>query len=82
LSLAAGQDRFESLGRVFYRGTDVCILVYDITNPKSLERLEQWKRVYEESMPSQADATHTVFGVFANKVRSLRSARRTSWSLW
>jgi hypothetical protein len=47
----------------------VCILVYDITNPKSLERLEQWKRVYEESMPSQADATHTVFGVFANKVR-------------
>jgi Ras-related protein Rab-7A len=65
---AAGQDRFETLGRVFYRGTDVCILVYDITNPRSLERLEQWRRVYEESMPTQADVDHTVFGVFANKV--------------
>jgi Ras-related protein Rab-7A len=53
---------------VFYRGTDVCILVYDITNPRSLERLEQWRRVYEESMPTQADVDHTVFGVFANKV--------------
>jgi hypothetical protein len=46
----------------------VCILVYDITNPHSLERLDHWKRMYEEGMPEQADVDRTAFGVFANKV--------------
>jgi hypothetical protein len=41
--------------------------VYDITNPLSLERLDHWKRMYEESMPAQAEVDRTVFGVFANK---------------
>lgn len=30
----AGQEKFQSLGQAFYRGADVCMLVYDITNPK------------------------------------------------
>ncbi|ELR23934.1 Rab7, putative [Acanthamoeba castellanii str. Neff] len=64
----AGQERFDSLGRAFYRGTNVCVLVYDITNPRSLERLDHWKRMYEESMPAQAEVDRTVFGVFANKM--------------
>jgi Ras-related protein Rab-7A len=68
---AVGQERFDSLGRSYYRNTNVCILVYDITNPRSLERLEHWKRMYEEAMSEQADVDHTVFGVFANKVSLL-----------
>ena len=35
----AGQERFQSLGMAFYRGADVCILVYDITNLKSFESI-------------------------------------------
>lgn len=62
----AGQDRFETLGRVFYRGTDVCILVYDITDPKSLESLAKWKELYLEAQPRQDD--NTIFCVFGNKV--------------
>jgi len=27
----AGQERFQSLGNSFYRGSDACLLVYDIT---------------------------------------------------
>ena len=30
----AGQERFQSLGTAFYRGSDVCVLVYDVTNAK------------------------------------------------
>ena len=30
----AGQDRFKCLGNAFYRGSDVCVLVYDITDKK------------------------------------------------
>jgi GTPase SAR1 family protein len=65
---AAGQERFDCIGRAFYRNANVCILVYDITNLHSLERLDHWKRTYEEGMPEQADIDRTVFGVFATKV--------------
>jgi Ras-related protein Rab-7A len=39
----AGQERFQSLGQGFYRGADACILVYDITDPESLDNLNHWR---------------------------------------
>lgn len=42
----AGQERFQSLGGAFYRGADCCVLVYDITNPKSFESLDSWKEEF------------------------------------
>ena len=30
----AGGERFQSLGRAFYRGADCCVLVYDSTRPQ------------------------------------------------
>lgn len=38
----AGQERFHSLGVAFYRGTDGCMIVYDLTNTKSFENLDWW----------------------------------------
>ncbi|KAI8585964.1 P-loop containing nucleoside triphosphate hydrolase protein, partial [Geranomyces variabilis] len=38
----AGQERFQSLGVAFYRGTDACILVYDVTQPDSTKNLVRW----------------------------------------
>ncbi|ELR16841.1 GTPbinding protein YPTC5, putative [Acanthamoeba castellanii str. Neff] len=40
----AGQERFFSLGAGFYRGVDGCVLVYDVTNPKSFENLTNWRK--------------------------------------
>jgi Ras-related protein Rab-7A len=42
----AGQERFQSLGVAFYRGADCCVLVYDITNPKSLDSMENWREEF------------------------------------
>lgn len=39
----AGQERFQSLGPTFYRGTDCCILVYDVTKPPSFENIKKWR---------------------------------------
>ncbi|RHY81568.1 hypothetical protein DYB31_007391 [Aphanomyces astaci] len=39
----AGQERFQSLGVAFYRGADACVLVYDITNPASFNKLDSWR---------------------------------------
>ena len=39
----AGQERFQSLGNSFYRGADVCVLVYDVFDRSSFDGLMKWK---------------------------------------
>ncbi|EAX89133.1 small GTP-binding protein, putative [Trichomonas vaginalis G3] len=38
----SGSERYRSVAPNYYRGSDGCILVYDLTNHKSLESLEFW----------------------------------------
>jgi len=38
----AGEERFHSVGAAFYRGTDACLLVYDITQHDSFKRVGVW----------------------------------------
>lgn len=38
----AGQERFNSISQAFYRGTDIVVLVYDITNYESVLSLRNW----------------------------------------
>jgi Ras-related protein Rab-7A len=44
----AGQERFQALGNAFYRGTDCCLLVFDITNGDSFENIVSWKQEFLE----------------------------------
>jgi small GTP-binding protein len=74
----AGQERFQSLGVGFYRGADACLLVYDITDPSSLDHLEHWRREFLDQvggpmMGLDASATFpfVVLGNKADKVRRL-----------
>ncbi|CDJ42554.1 Ras family domain-containing protein, putative [Eimeria tenella] len=63
----AGQERFQSLGVAFYRGADCCVLVFDVTNPKSFDSLESWKDEFLiQSSPADPDAFP--FVVLGNKV--------------
>lgn len=39
----AGQERFEVMREGFYRGSLAAALVYDLTEPKSLENLPKWR---------------------------------------
>ena len=43
----AGQERFQTMGATFYRGSDACILVYDITNEKAGSKELQGSRKLE-----------------------------------
>jgi Ras-related protein Rab-7A len=38
----AGQERFKSLGQAFYKGSDICVLVYNVTDPSSFDSLDKW----------------------------------------
>ncbi|KAK6464523.1 P-loop containing nucleoside triphosphate hydrolase protein [Scheffersomyces coipomensis] len=44
----AGQERFNSISQAFYRGTDVVVLVYDITNYESVLSLRDWFKRFLE----------------------------------
>ena len=42
----AGQEKYQSVQGVFYRGADGCVLVYDITNIESFQGLRKWKEEF------------------------------------
>ncbi len=39
----AGQQRFEFVRSMFYRGSHAIVMVFDVTNPNSLSNLHEWK---------------------------------------
>merc|ERR1711998_699904 len=68
-----GQERFQSLGVAFYRGADACILVFDLTAPKSFDNLDTWREEFlVQSGPPDSDSFP--FVVLGNKV-DLRDSR-------
>lgn len=42
----AGQERYQSLGTAFYRGADACVLVYDVSDAASFNKLETWRNAF------------------------------------
>ena len=38
----AGQERFHALGPIYYRDADAAVLVYDITDSDSFDRVKSW----------------------------------------
>lgn len=38
----AGQEKYRSLGPIYYRKAQAAIVVYDVTNPDSFKSLDQW----------------------------------------
>lgn len=72
----AGQERFQSLGMGFYRGADACLLVYDVTDPHSLDNLDHWRKEFLEQVGggSLGDAsTQFPFVVLGNKMDKVRA---------
>ncbi|OHS93040.1 GTP-binding protein YPT1 [Tritrichomonas foetus] len=45
----AGQEKYRSLGPVYYRNADAAILVYDVTDLQSFEDLQMWINAFQET---------------------------------
>ncbi len=39
----AGTERYNSMGASFYRNSDLCVLVFDLTNEDSFKDVETWR---------------------------------------
>lgn len=63
----AGQERYQSLGPAFYRGSDCCMLVYDVTSPKSYENIGIWKEYFVSNLTTIVDDKFP-FVLIGNKV--------------
>mgnify|MGYP003725031195 CR=1 FL=1 len=63
----AGQEKFQSLARPFYRGSDACVLVFDVTSAASLTGLDYWRNEFLQGA-FVADPASFPMIVFGNKV--------------
>ncbi len=73
----AGQEKYHSLGISFYKGSDCCGLVFDITNSKSFETVTNWREEFLlQAAPT--DPTSFPFVLIGNKVDKERDERKVT----
>ena len=52
----AGQERFLALGTAFYRGADACVIVYDITQKDTFQKVALWKKNFiDQASPEKVN---------------------------
>ena len=52
----AGQEKYRSIGKIFYNDADIALLVYDITNEHSFEEIKNyWYNQIKEFSPKHTN---------------------------
>ena len=80
----AGQERFAGLTVPFLRGSDACVLVFDVTSAASLQGLERWRNAFIEGA-FVTDPTSVPMVVFGNKIdedRELWEVSKAEMEAW
>lgn len=68
----AGQERYRTLTNSFYRDAHGAILVYDVSEPKTLQKLNEWV----EELQVYSTKKNIVCLVVGNKIDDLRAVPR------
>ncbi len=50
----AGQEKFQSVQGVFYKGSDACMIVFDITSITSFQDINKWKEEFLMHVSSES----------------------------
>lgn len=79
----AGTERFQALGTALYRGSDCCLLVFDVTSSSSFQALEKWHKQLLWQIEPGEEASFPV-AVIGNKTdlenREVSSEEAEEWS--
>ena len=67
----AGSEKYQSVVKSYYRGTDLLFLVFDVTNEQSFKDLLKW---YEEYKNNDSKYEECIVNVIGNKI-DLRNNR-------
>eukprot|EP01080_Neovahlkampfia_damariscottae_P001411 gene1411-12031_t len=61
----AGQERFNSISKSYFRGSDACVIVFDVTDSNSFNNLSAWRKKFME----ETDANESFpFIIVGNKI--------------
>ena len=58
-----GQDRYKNVNKIFMKDSDIALIVYDITNRQSFEKLNFWINLVKEVNGNR----NLIIGIAANK---------------
>ncbi|MEE6493560.1 hypothetical protein FKM82_016887 [Ascaphus truei] len=76
-----GQERFRSMVSTFYKGSDGCLLAYDVTDAESFTCLEVWRRDFLDKI--RTPATDFPMVILGNKIdlndRQISKEAAVSW---
>ena len=64
----AGQEKFRSLGKAYYRGTDICMLVFSVTEKQSLSNLNSWIDSFISLSKAKDSNQDFPFVILGNKI--------------
>lgn len=60
----AGQNKFQTMRRHFYQGSEAILLIFDLTNRSSFDSIKNW---YEDVMKNMEKHHHQIGYIFGNK---------------
>ena len=58
----AGQEIYKGITQIFYKGSEIIILVYDICSLSSFNSLEEWYQICEDTINNEH-----IYGIVGNK---------------
>jgi Ras-related protein Rab-7A len=61
----AGQEKFHSISKSYFRGSDACVIVFDVTNKDSFSSIDKWKQLFIQQTDCKTDFPFILIG---NKV--------------
>ncbi|ELP88073.1 rab7, putative [Entamoeba invadens IP1] len=73
----AGHERYSCVVTTFYRGSDCCVLCFDVTNRESFNHLEKWKNDFIEGANLTNPGSVPIF-VVGNKIDCDPNTREVS----
>lgn len=63
----SGSERHRAVAPNYYRGTDGCLIVYDLTNPQSIDQMEYWYDEFRNVTTTSYDSNLVPVVIIGNK---------------
>ena len=63
------------MAHAFYKGSDCCIITFDVTHPKSFSNLEVWKKEFEMCTANKDNNKPIPFILIGNKIDLIDSRK-------
>lgn len=65
----SGQERYHSLGKMYFRNTNYCILVFDISDKESFDKVDIWKKICDSANSDRLESiTYFLIGNKIDKI--------------